>query len=81
MKEHVLICFSSPTGILRAVIATCAFGMGIDCSDVWQVIHYGPPEDIETFVQQTGRAGRDGDLASAIIIAGKGLTRNTGKAV
>ena len=45
---------------LRIVISTDAFGMGIDCSDVQLVIHYGAPSDIETYVQQIGKAGRGG---------------------
>lgn len=53
---------------LRIVIATMAFGMGIDSPDVQQVIHYGPPCDIETYVQETGRAGRNGEQAHAILV-------------
>ena len=44
------------------------FGMGIDCKDVRQVIHFGPPVDIESHVQETGRAGRDGLPALALLL-------------
>ena len=48
---------------LRVVIATIAFGMSIDCHDVRQTIHWGVSEDVEMYIQESGRAGRDGLLS------------------
>lgn len=67
IKKSILVSFSSPHGKLRIVIATVAFGMGIDCPNVRRIIHWSPPADCESYIQETGRGGRDGETAHAIL--------------
>ena len=52
------------------VIATTAFSMGIDCRNIRKVIHFGTPGTIEEYIQETGRAGRDGQPAKACLFYG-----------
>lgn len=75
VKDGVLKAFLQPGSPLRIVIATIAFGMGVDTPDIRYVIHWGPPEDIEQYVQATGRAGRDGTISHAVMLYSKGLKR------
>jgi ATP-dependent DNA helicase RecQ len=61
--------FGNPQGIL---VSTCAYGMGVDKADIRTVIHRDCPPSVEAYLQESGRAGRDGKASEAVLLWGTG---------
>lgn len=67
MKDQILKELALPTSKVRVIFATVAMGMGVDIPSIRHVLHVGPPRTIREYFQETGRAGRDGKSATAVL--------------
>jgi superfamily II DNA helicase RecQ len=74
-KDAILQDFTKSDGVVRILVSTIAFGMGVDAPDIRHVIHWGAPHSIEMYVQESGRCRRDGiNSTSCIYYTGTDFT-------
>ena len=69
VKESIISSLTKPSSesVIRMLIATVAFGMGVNPPDIHHISHCGPLHDTETYVQEKGHGGRDGGLTYATL--------------
>ena len=67
IREVILDEFRRQDSVLRLVIASSAFGLGVNIPDISRIINWGLPQSLEDLVQESGRAGRNGSQAQAIL--------------
>ena len=68
VKEEVRQDMGTSDGTIRVLVSTSAAGMGVNFAGVNSVINLGPPKDMDSYVQQFGRCGRDGSQAMALLL-------------
>ncbi|XP_072181182.1 probable ATP-dependent DNA helicase RecS [Diadema setosum] len=68
VQDDIIQSFAEEDGTIRVLIATIAYGMGVDCRGVYNTIICGHPTDIDDYVQMSGRIGRDGKPSVAVTV-------------
>lgn len=80
LQKHILTEFRKSNSVIRLIVCTVAFGMGIEIADVRHVVHWGKLSSLTNYWQQVGRCGRDGLPATGTwyttSIAGSGSDRD-----
>ena len=76
-KSVLLESFSRLDGTCRILFSTIAFGMGINIPNIYRIIHNGPPNSIEDYVQESGRGGRDGRICEVVLYLYSGCMRGS----
>jgi ATP-dependent DNA helicase RecQ len=66
-KDIILKSLVEPEGVVWVVFATVALGMGVNLKGVNTIIHYGAPQSIDDYFQESGRGGRSGECARSVV--------------
>ena len=67
-KSIILKDVMQEGGVMRIILATVALGLGVNCPDVDRTVHYGCPETMEQYYQESGRGGRSGQQSTSILL-------------
>ena len=78
-KAYILDAFQNDKSEVRALVATIAFAMGINCKGVHRTIHFSPSKNVESFVQESGRAWRDGQQSISFVLYQGLMVNHVGK--
>jgi ATP-dependent DNA helicase RecQ len=81
IKSEIQTDMCDPAGNIRLLLCTSAAGMGLNFSVVNYVIHYGPPYTTDSFIQQMGRAGRDGSQSYNLLLFSCRQLRNVDREI
>ena len=68
VKDSIIKSMAVYNGIVRCLLCTIAFGMGMNCKGVTTVINFGPSKNVEAYIQESGRCGRGGEKGKAVIL-------------
>ena len=68
VKQTIYTSYQDPKGNIRVVLCSTSFSMGLDVKDVNTVIHYGPANEIDDYIQETGCAGGDHTSLSNLVL-------------
>ena len=77
-KEVILNSMQKEDGVVRVVFATVALGMGVNLVGINRVVHYGAPASIDDYFQESGRAGRSGEVAKSTVTSYTGTYPGVG---
>ena len=81
VKGHIVESVADEDGHLRVLVSTIAFGMGVNCKKVRRIIHFRPSKSEEMYVQECGRAGRDGLPSTCVLLYNGFLSTHCEKAM
>ena len=73
VQKKIIQNFEQEDGCIRLLFATIAFGMGVDVKGVQTILHMGVPPDVDDYVQESGRAGRDGKQSISVMLTYPGM--------